>query len=1088
MKRIILALIAFSMLISYDMLSKPKDKETNEIKPEKDQFASSVFNGLQLRLLGTALTSGRIIDIAVHPNDKSTWYVGVACGGVWKTTNAGINFTPIFDSQNSFSIGCISIDPNNPHTVWVGSGENNSQRSVSWGDGIYKSNDGGKSWKNMGLKKSEHIGKIIIDPKNSNIVYVAAQGPLWGPGGDRGLYKTTDGGTTWELVLNISENTGVTDVLIDPRNTDIIYAASYQRRRHVWTLINGGPEAAIHKSTDGGKTWNKLSNGLPGGDLGRIGLAISNINPDYIFATIEASDEDGGFYRSTNRGESWEKRSNTFSGSAQYYSEIVCDPKNIDRIYFLDTYFKVSDDGGKTFRSVGNKSRHVDDHAVWIDPNNTNYLLVGGDGGIYETYDKGENWRYFSNLPVTQFYRVTPDNSEPFYYVYGGTQDNNTWGAPSQTTNVLGISNEDWFLIVGGDGYKAQVDPKEPNIIYGQYQYGGLVRYDKKSGESVFIQPQPENGEEIRFNWDTPLLISHHDNKRIYHIANKLYRSDDRGQSWKAVSPDLTRKIDRNKLPVMGKIWSPEAIAKNASTSLFGNCVALSESPINQNLIYVGTDDGLIQITDDGGKNWNKIEKFADVPETTYVSKVYASLHNENVVYASFDNHKNNDFLPYIYKSNDKGKTWTSIKGNLPENGPVYTIVEDEVNPDLLFLGTEFGLYFTINGGEKWIQLKGSLPIIAIKDLEIQRREHDLVVGTFGRGVYILDNYTPLRKVNKETLDKDFYLFDIKDALFYHQTDTRAKSDQGEMLWRAKNPPYGVTFTYFMKEPIKTKKQLRKDQEAKDIKDGKTITYPSFDNLYLEDQEEKAYLIFTILDEKDNLIKKLTTNPSTGINRITWNMRFSDQSNATENSDPNKSNGMPVLPGKYKVYVSKNVNGEITKISDIKEFIIKPLTLQVLPGNLAELNEFQTKVAELHRIIIGTNNYLNEMQLNLQKVEKSSLLSAKVSETILSKIRTIEVEILNLQTKLNGNGSLKKRNENETPSIIDRLMFSYYGVFEISSSVTQTQRESFKIAEDNFKPVYTRIKQMSQVEMTEIINELNKAGAPFTPGRLPDYK
>jgi photosystem II stability/assembly factor-like uncharacterized protein len=1071
------------------LVSKPKEKETKATTDEKDLLASSQFGGMQLRLLGTALTSGRIIDIAVNPNDKATWYVGVACGGVWKTTNAGINFTPVFDNENSFSIGCITIDPNNTHVVWVGSGENNSQRSVSYGDGIYKSVDGGKSWKNMGLKKSEHIGKIIVDPRNSNTIYVAAQGPLWGPGGDRGLYKSTDGGATWELSLNISENTGVTDIIIDPRNPDVIYAASYQRRRHVFTLINGGPESAIHKSTDAGKTWTKLANGLPSGDVGRIGLAISPVNPDYVFAVIEGSGEgNGGFFRSVNRGGSFEKRGSYTPGSAQYYSEIICDPKNVDKIYSLETIFSVSEDGGVNFRGVGNKHRHVDDHALYIDPDKTNHLIVGGDGGIYETYDNGENWRFFSNLPVTQFYRITPDNSLPFYYVYGGTQDNNTWGAPTRSTNIAGVSNEDWFLIVGGDGYKAQVDPKEPNIIYGQSQYGGLVRYDKISGEQVYIQPQPENNEEIRWNWDTPLLISNHDNKRIYHVANRLYRSDDRGQSWRPISQELSRRIDRNQLKVMGKLWSPEAVAKNASTSLYGNCVALSESPKNENLIYVGTDDGLIQVTNDGGKNWSKYEKFADVPETTYVSKVYASLHNENVVYAAFDNHKNNDFLPYIYKSNDKGKTWVSIKGNLPENGPVYTIIEDESNPNLLFLGTEFGLYFTVDGGNKWIQMKSGLPTIAIKDLEIQRREHDLVVATFGRGVYILDDYTPLRNVTAELMNKDFNLFDIKDALFFMQTDTRAKNDQGEMLWRAKNPPYGATFTYYLKESPKTKKQLRKETETKDEKDGKDLTYPSFNDLYLEDQEEKSFLIFTILDEKNNVVKKLTSSASAGINRITWNLRYSDFSPIGDKSDANTSTGMPVLPGKYKVYVSKYVNGQITKLCDAKEFIVKPLTLQILPGNLAELNDFQLKVADLHKVMIATNSYLSDMLSKLDKAKKAVLIANNLDESLLSNIRKIEVELKNLSVKFNGDNSLKKRNENEPQSMIDRLMFAYYGVFEISSAVTGTQKEAYQMALDNFKPVYNQLKKINDTDLISILNQLNKAGAPLLPGVLPDFK
>ena len=488
--------LLFSILLLTHINSYSKKEEQKKDQDTTNPMNSQTFAGLKLRLIGPALLSGRIVDIAVNPKDKSTFYIAAASGGVWKTTNKGTSFTPVFDTQGSYSIGCVAIDQNNPHIVWVGSGENNSQRSVSYGDGVYKSIDDGKTWKNMGLKNSEHIGMILIDPRNSNVVYVAAQGPLWGPGGDRGLYKTTDGGNTWEQVLKISENTGISDIAFDPRNPDEIYATSYQRRRHVWTLINGGPEGAIHKTFDGGKTWIKLTGGLPSGDIGRIGIAVSPVNPDIVYALIEAAEGKGGFYRSTDRGGSWEKRIDYVSSGAQYYQEIFCDPKNADKVYSVETISKVTLDGGKTFNNVSILKRHVDDHVIWIDPDDTEHLYIGGDGGLYETYDGGNTWRFFENLPITQFYRITVDNSEPFYYVYGGTQDNSSYGCPSRTTNVAGITNEDWFCIVGGDGYKAQVDPKDPNIVYGEFQYGGLMRYDRKSGEAMFIQPQPEKGEE----------------------------------------------------------------------------------------------------------------------------------------------------------------------------------------------------------------------------------------------------------------------------------------------------------------------------------------------------------------------------------------------------------------------------------------------------------------------------------------------------------------------------------------------------------------------------------------------------------------
>ncbi|MDL1892724.1 glycosyl hydrolase, partial [Sphingobacteriales bacterium CHB3] len=606
-------------------------------KQDDSKLSSSTFEGLKFRSIGPALTSGRIGDIAVNSNNTSEWYIAVASGGVWKTINAGTTFEPIFDGEGSYSIGCVTIDPNNPFVIWVGTGENNSQRSVSYGDGVYRSDDGGKSWKNMGLKKSEHIGKIIVDPRSSNIVYVAAQGPLWGPGGDRGLFKTTNGGTTWDSILYVSKHTGVSDIVMDPRNPDVLYAAAYQRRRHVFTLINGGPESAIYKSEDAGKSWRKLAGGLPTGDVGRIGLAISAVNPDVLYAIIELPNRKGGFYRSTNRGASWEKRSDYISGSPQYYNELFCDPKDVDRVYSMDVFLKVTNDGGKTFSNLGGSNRHVDDHAFWINPINTNHYIVGGDGGIYESFDRAATWNFKPNLPVTQFYRVEVDNSKPFYYVYGGTQDNFTLGGPSRTISSSGLVNSDWFVTTSGDGFFTRIDPEDPNIVYSESQYGVLVRFDRRTGEQVGIQPKEEKGDPaLRWNWDSPLIISPHKHTRLYFAAQRVFRSDDRGDSWTPVSGDLTRQLDRNSLPVMDRIWSIDAVAKNSSTSQFGNIVSLSESPKREGLIYAGTDDGLIQVTENGGTTWRKIEKFPGVAEMAYVSRIEASLHDANTVYAAF--------------------------------------------------------------------------------------------------------------------------------------------------------------------------------------------------------------------------------------------------------------------------------------------------------------------------------------------------------------------------------------------------------------------------------------------------------------------
>jgi len=1078
-------LLLLSLFISSSILIAQDNDE--EKKEDKSPYSSSTFNGLKFRLLGPAITSGRVSDFAVNPNNYHEFYAAVASGNVWKTTNSGTTWEPIFDSYGSYSIGCVTLDPNNPHVVYVGTGENNSQRSVSWGDGIYRSEDGGKSFENIGLIKSEHIAKILVDPRDSKIIYVAAQGPLWKSGGQRGLYKSTDYGATWDSVLYISENTGVTDVVMDPRNPDVLYAASYQRRRHVWVLLNGGPESAIYKSTDAGTTWNKIKSGLPKGDIGRIGLAISPVNPDHVFAIIEAR-EKGGFYKSTNRGASWKKTNDYKTASAQYYNEIFCDPKDVNKIYSLDTRTKVSIDGGITFNNLGNKARHVDDHALWINPENTDHFLIGGDGGIYETFDNAKTWQFKGNLPITQFYRVSVDNAEPFYWVYGGTQDNNSMGVPSQTINNEGIVNADWIPTLGGDGYETQVDPVDPNIVYAQYQYGGLVRYDKKSGEYISIKPQEgKDDEPLIWNWDSPLLLSPHKHTRLYFAANKLFRSDDRGNSWVAISDDLTRQIDRNKLKVMNKVWSVDAVAKNASTSFYGNIVSLTESPLIEGLIYIGTDDGLIQVTEDGGENWRKIEKFTGVPEMTYVSCLYASLHDPNTVYAAFDNHKQGDFKPYILKSNDRGKSWRSISGDLEDPFVIYSVIQDHINPELLFAGTEYGIFFSINEGKKWIQLKGSLPTIAVRDIDIQRRENDLVLGTFGRGFYVLDNYSPLRGITEKNLnEEENILFPVKDALMFVKR-RGTFGGVGTSFFKAENPPFGATFNYFIKESPKTRKAQRQEEEKELLKDNKPIYYPSWDELRLEDREEKSFLLFTISDENGNVVRKLKEGIKSGINRITWDLRYANTNPVKKVTDKNES-GSPVMPGKFSVEMFMSVDGELTKIAGPQTFEAKVLQNSTLPAeDRAELVAFQREFWEFNRAVEGALNATRDLK------EKTDLLIYAIKQTpdapnsLMDDALKIKKETDDILKQLYRDEAIANRNEPTYLSIYDRLNEIAWGVWRTTSSPTQTQRDSYKAASEEFEPLLAKVKQLIEVDLKNLESDMEKYSAPWTPGRVPGW-
>jgi photosystem II stability/assembly factor-like uncharacterized protein len=1056
---------------------------------------------LKARLVGPAVTSGRVVGFAVHPTDRGHYFVAVASGGVWKTTNAGTTWAPVFDNEGSYSIGYVALDPKNPNVVWVGTGENNSQRSVAYGDGVYKSTDGGRSWANVGLKQSEHIGKILIDPRDSDTVYVAAQGPLWGPGGDRGLYKTTDGGKTWNRVLEVNENTGVTDVVLDPRNPDVLVAASYQRRRHVWTLINGGPGSAIHRSTDGGKTWKKVTDGLPKAEFGRIGLAIAPTDPDTVYAIIEAADRQGGIFRSTDRGVTWEKR-NPFDQQAQYYAHITVDPSNKDRLYVMNVLIQVSDDGGKTLAPLGERWKHVDSHFIWVDPKDPKYYLVGCDGGIYESFDRGANWHFKPNLPITQFYDVTCDESGPFYHVYGGTQDNFTLGGPARTRSVHGILNQDWFVTQGGDGFHCKVDPTDPNIVYAEMQYGGLCRFDRRTGQRVQIQPQSAAGEPpLRWNWDSPLIISPHDPRRVYFAANRLFRSDNRGDAWKPVSPDLTRQLDRDKLPVMGKLWSPDAVSKHVSTSFYGNCVALAESPKKEGLLYVGTDDGLIQVTEDGGANWRKVEKFPGVPEKTYVSKLVTSQHDINTVYAAFDSHKNADFAPYLLKSTDAGKSWTSIAGDLPARGTVYCLAEDHVDPDLLFCGTEFGLFATLDGGKKWNRIKNGLPTIQVKDLCVQRKQNDLVIGTFGRGIYVIDDYSPLRKL-KNGSSAEATLFQPRDAVLYvppAQFGGAGKAFLGASFYTADNPPFGATFTYLLKEKLKTRKDRRKDAERAAERAGKPLPYPSPDELRTEAEEEAPTVFLQIADAEGTVVRTVFGPTTEGMHRVTWDLR--DPAAALTppggrrgpvTDDEDEFGGGPsgplVAPGKYTVRLFKRVEGKVSPLAEPVEFNIVPDTLgSASPEELKEQVAFHRQVLKLQRAVSGATNVATDLTTRLEAVRRAVDTAPKADEAAKTQVRDMIAKNRDILRALRGDTVLRGRNENTPESVSERVNYASAASARSLGKPTGTQKEAYAIASKEFAAELAKLRQLAETDLPALEKKLEGFEAPATPGRLPKW-
>ncbi len=1093
----------------------PKDKKPSE-KPGKKGAAAgdegtqsdeeedrgpltaATFSGLELRGIGPALVSGRVIDLAVHPEHPEVRYAAVASGGVWKTVNAGTTWTPIFDREKSFSIGCITLDPNNPLVVWVGTGENNSQRSVSYGDGVYRSADGGRNWSNVGLGASEHIGKIIVDPRDSDVVYVAAQGPLWQPGGERGVYKTTDSGSTWTRVLEIDEHTGASEVHFDPRDPDVLYAVAYQRARKVWTLIDGGPGSAVYKSEDAGANWRKLTRGLPKGDLGRIGLAISPADPDVVYAIIEAEGKGAGTYRSLDRGENWEKRDSYLSSSPQYYQELVADPHDRDRVYSLDTLLMVSEDGAKTWSRAGEEYKHVDNHALWIDPLNTDHLLVGCDGGIYESFDRAETWRFNENLPITQFYKPAIDNASPFYNVYGGTQDNNTLGGPVRTTHRYGISSREWFVTTGGDGFQPAVDPENPDIVYSESQHGNLVRFDKKTGEEIDIRPREDDGDApLRWHWDSPLLVSPHRPSRLYFAAQRVYRSEDRGDAWTQISGDLSRQIDRNELEIMGRLWGVDAVAKGNSTSFYGTVVALSESPLAEGLLYAGTDDGLIQVLEPGQQAWRRLDSFPGVPERTYVADVVASRHLADSVFAVLNNHKEGDFKPYLLRSDDRGRTWSSIAGDLPERGSTWVVAEDPGSPDLLFAGTEFGLYFTLDRGGKWIELEGGMPPIAVRDLAIQTRENDLVAATFGRGFYVLDDYTPLRGLTAEALEQPAILFPTKDPWMFIESDPlsgEGKGSQGHAFYTAPNPPLGAVFTYYLKEGLQSRLERRQDRDKKAVKEGTAPAIPTWDELRAEEREQEPKIVLLVADEDGQPVRRVDGKTAKGTHRVTWDLRYPASIPVQlGGGERRRGFGRPpqgplVAPGRYHVTLAQLVDGVWTELAGPQTFTAKPLAQGTLPAaDRDQLVAFQRQTAKLQRAVLGSVRASAEAQTRIDHLRKAAWETPALPSAVLDRIDQAEAALKDLAIRFEGDDLLGRHNEPTGPSIVERVQGIIRGHWSSTSSATAAQHRAYEIADRDFRPLVEALRKLVETDLAAIEAELEAAGAPWTPGRLPRW-
>ena len=1089
MKRIAVALTIVALALPVSLPAAETESES--------VMSAEAFKGLELRNIGPALMSGRIADIAIHPEDPSVWYVAVGSGGAWKTVNAGTTWEPVFDGESVYSTGCITIDPANPEVIWVGTGENVGGRHVGFGDGIYRSADGGGSWEKMGLEDTQHLSKIIIHPEDSKILFVASQGPLWSAGGERGLFKTTDGGATWQNTLSAGEWTGVTDVVMDPRDPDVLYAATWQHHRTVAALVDGGPESGIHQSTDGGDTWTRLATGLPKGNMGKIGLAISPQKPDVLYAAIELDNSKGGVWRSTNRGATWEKRSDAVAGATgpHYYQELVASPHAFDRIYLMDFRVQVSDDGGKNFRRLKEKSKHPDNHALVFRADDPNWMLMGTDGGLYETFDLAESWRYIANLPVTQFYKLALDDSEPFYNVYGGTQDNNTQGGPVRTDNVNGITNADWFITLFADGHQPAVEPGNPDIVYCEWQEGNLVRTDRATGGIVYIQPQPEPGDPPeRFNWDAPILISPHSPTRIYYGSQRVWRSDDRGDSWTPVSPDLTKDEDRMLLPLMGRQWSSTAPWDFQAMSAYNTLTSLAESPVEEGVLWAGTDDGLIQVSSDDGGSWRAISvgDLPGVPDTAFVNNIVADLYDADTAYVALDNHKFGDFRPFLLKTTDRGKSWKNMAGDLPERHLVWRLVQDHVKADLFFAATEFGIFFTIDGGSKWIRLEGGVPTISFRDLAIQRRENDLVAASFGRGFYVFDDYSALRHVNEQALEEEAVLFPARDALWYVQRRPLGQGGQaslGGAYYVAENPPFGAVFTYHLGEGYKSLEAIRREAEGKLEKEWEDTPYVGYDALEAERRQPEAEILLTVRNASGEIVRTVSGPAKKGFHRVAWDLR-TPTTKAIEQvkSEPNPwergGSGHMAPPGSYTVTLSKRVDGVVTQLAEPVPFEV----VRVFPGSLAgtppvETAVYMAQVSELRRALTAADEALKNGFDRLAKLEEALKRSTTIPGTFDTELEALKQKLYDVDFELAGNRTIAEFGHPRTPNVSRRLMVAGFSDGQSDYGPTATHRRQLEIAETEFSGILSELRQLLEIDLPELEARMDDARVPWSPGR-----
>jgi photosystem II stability/assembly factor-like uncharacterized protein len=1075
--RSVLILILFAVAAGARVVAGPADTP----------IAMDQLKGLEFREIGPAVMGGRIDDFAVVESNPDIVFAGVASGGVWKTTNNGTTWEPVFDKEGVSTIGDIAIAPSDPSIVWVGTGEPNNRQSSSWGDGVYKSMDGGKTWQRMGLTGTHHIGRIVIHAKNPDIVYVAALGHLWGPNPERGVYKTTDGGKTWSQVLKISNDTGISDIAMDSQSPDTLYAAAYERRRTPYGFNGGGPEGGIYKSIDGGATWKKLTKGLPyenGGDTGRIGLDIYRKDPNIVYALVQH--EKGGTFRSEDKGETWKKMSDT-DPRPSYYSQVRIDPNNDLRIWVLGAAMYYSEDGGKTFSSQRVQKIHGDFHALWIDPADSNHILAGSDGGIHWSYDNGKTWDFLNTIAIGQFYEIGLDNERP-YHVCGGLQDNGSWCGPVRTLTKDGISNEDWVLVHDSDGFYAQIDPVDPSIVYVEAQDGNLSRRDTRTGQERWIQPEANPSEpHYRFNWNSPVVVSVHDHMTIYYGGNYMFKSTNRGDSWTRLGTDLTTGVDRNKLSISGKVPDKKMLSRHDGVEEYPTITTISESPVTPDVLWAGADDGNLQVTRDGGKTWKNVAgRVPGLPKSTYVSRVVASKYAEGTAYATFDGHRNDDYNIYIFMTTDYGESWKPIHNGIPETaGSVHVLREHPHNSNLLFAGTEYGLWISWDRGANWSALKGNFPTVPVDDIQLQTRENDLVLGTHGRSVWVLDDITPLEKMNGSVANADITFFQPRTATLWFLHARRWSA--GQKMFTAKNPPYGALLNYYLKDAVPPEEKKADKSDEKDER-GKPAEEDKSKKDAQPKKEGKAKI--TVFDKDNKQVRELDGPGAAGLNRTNWDLRYDppseptqEQKEAMEAGYYEGPRGPLVDPGEYTVHV-KAASREATQKVTVEEDPRISMTAADRAARRAALDDLYAMAktaAKDRKTILALQSALKSAREQWKK-EADKKDGLKIPEDIQKQAEELQKKVDEVAKKFNrereglGNAGppLEWRPE-PLPSQVQGLMEDIDGY---SAAPGQQQKEKIAVLKTQVSDASGQVKKLVDEDLAALNKKMNEAGIP----------